>query len=148
VHPISFRVHCVEDLVDHAALTHVRRNVNASIALLIGDGHDLVSLYNWLRSDPDVRPVRVGLDSGRPHGSMGALDVINVTLDHITAISAVLIAFASWRQSRPRPPDVTIRINGTTVQVPRDMPADELAGLIDALASRTGGGGSDGPAEA
>jgi Effector Associated Constant Component 1 len=121
--------------------------VNASIALLDGDGHDMVSLYNWLRSDPDVRPVRVSLDGSRPHGAMGAVDVISMTLDHATAISAVLIAFASWRRSRPRPPDVTIRIDGTTVQVPRDMPVDELAGLIDALASRTGDGGSDGPAE-
>ena len=121
--------------------------MNASIALLDGDGHDMVSLFHWLKSDPDVQPVRLTLDGSQPHGTMGVLDVINMTLDHVTAISAVLIAFASWRQSRRRPPDVTIRINGTTLQVPRDMPVDEVAELIDSLESRSGDGGPGGPAE-
>jgi hypothetical protein len=80
-------------------------------------GDDAMSaLAGWLNRDRDVtRTATVVPASSGVSGSMGACDVINVTLTHVEAISGILLAYASWRQSRSKVPAITLR--SETVQV-------------------------------
>ncbi|WP_431984737.1 effector-associated constant component EACC1 [Streptomyces qinglanensis] len=51
-------------------------------------------------------------------GQMGqGLEVINVVLANSIALGALITAIATWRSSRPRPPELTLERDGVAICV-------------------------------
>jgi hypothetical protein len=94
----------------------------------------LLALAGWLKRDADVaRVARISQVSSAADGSMGAVDVINIALTHIEAIGSVLIAYAAWRDARPRRPSVTLTVGDVAVVV-SDASPERIAHVVKVLA--------------
>ncbi|MGK8506055.1 effector-associated constant component EACC1 [Nocardia asiatica] len=80
------------------------------------------SLYRWLAADPDVsRNATIALgDDKEPGGMGGTLEVVNVVLGNAISLSSLLVAIASWRNSRPQPPSVTVEGDGVEIPIEPD----------------------------
>ncbi|MFE1175805.1 hypothetical protein [Streptomyces sp. NPDC058773] len=92
-----------------------------------GDGGagEAVSLYRWLAAEPELRgQARVSLEAERPEaGHMGgALDLVNVVLSNGIALGSLITAVATWRGSRPRPPQIRLERDGVVVTVQDGSP--------------------------
>ncbi|MFF3542492.1 hypothetical protein [Streptomyces platensis] len=83
-----------------------------------GAAEAAVSLYRWLVAEPELRgQVRVSLGAEQPEpGHMGgALDLVNVVLANSIALGSLVTAVATWRGSRPRPPQIRLERDGVVV---------------------------------
>ena len=96
----------------------------------------LNSLFRWLSRDADVRRnVSVSLSTAGAEGAMGTADVINVILTEATNIASLVVAIASWRDSRAEPPPVQLTIGDNSVVIINnsiDEITDKLRLLSDA----------------
>lgn len=103
------------------------------ISLEVDDEESLRMLYRWLRDDEIRRTVPVTLLPTPPRpGEMGAaFDIITAVVNNGIALGGLLVAVASWRGSRPRPPRVRIRHRDTVVEL--DGSPDEIRRIVDAL---------------
>lgn len=103
------------------------------IRLEVDDEDSLRALYLWLRDDEIRRTVPVTLTPTPPRpGEMGAaFEVINAVVSNGIALGGLLVAVASWRASRPRPPRVRIQHRDTVVEL--DGSPDEIRRVVDAL---------------
>ena len=95
-----------------------------AISLVEADGgQTATSLYRWLSRDSRVTAcAEVSLQSGgaRP-GEMGSVeDLITAVFADAGAMAGVgslLVAYRAWRDTRTRPPAITIEKDGVTVEV-------------------------------
>lgn len=81
------------------------------------------SFYRWLLRDRELnRSGAVSLaDESRP-GEMGSLDVINVLLTQGTGLLSLALSYATWRDSRPKPPSVKITVGVRSVVLSGEPP--------------------------
>ncbi len=100
------------------------------------DGTDdmtLHQLYRWLSNDSEL--AYEGTVEGRAPsgtGQMGALEVIDVTLTHVTSLGSLVMAYASWRAARRDSSSVTFERDGVSVTV-QDASPQTIARIMDAL---------------
>lgn len=99
---------------------------------IIVDEDVVLPLYQWLAADPDVQQnTTLSFGNGRS-GEMSALDVINVVLGNTIAFSSLVVAIASWRDSRRDAPKVEIEGDGVRVSIVDDSP-ETIRNVIAAL---------------
>ncbi|MFF4602340.1 hypothetical protein ACFY12_06210 [Streptomyces sp. NPDC001339] len=91
-----------------------------------GEGADCAaSLYRWLVADPELSgraEVSAGTAPTRQGDMGGALEVVNVVFGDVIALGNLLVAVATWRGSRPRPPHVRIERDGVSITVQDGSP--------------------------
>lgn len=91
---------------------------------------ELRSLHAWLGQDPAVRrSVALSLVEGvaDPGAMGGALETLHVVTENAWSAASFVMTVVTWRQTRPRPPRVTVRrgdvevvlAEGTDVEVQR-----------------------------
>ncbi|MGW3007334.1 effector-associated constant component EACC1 [Streptomyces sp. NPDC001219] len=84
-----------------------------------GAAEGAVSLYRWLVAEPELRGrARVSLGAEQPepgHMGGGTLDLVNVVLANGIALGSLITAVATWRGSRPRPPQIRLERDGVVV---------------------------------
>lgn len=76
---------------------------------------ELGSLYRWLGDEPEIRQqARLSMVAAEPGPSeMGAaFDVIQLVVDSGFQAANLALAYAAWRATRPRHPQVTIEVDG------------------------------------
>jgi len=97
--------------------------------------NDLRSLCQWLREDSYIRRhASVDLGAVEPAaGRMGALfDSIELVLNSGFQMGNLALAWAAWRATRPRAPEVTFERNGMKVTL-SGQDAETAARLLAAL---------------
>jgi hypothetical protein len=118
--------------------------VNASIRFDGGEPAQLLSLFRWLREDASlVGRCTVGLGESTEPGHMGAAEIIDLTLTHLTAVTSVAIAYAAWRDSRAQRPRAILSGPGFEIVfvdsdlhiVFKDASADTIEAVVAAYAS-------------
>jgi hypothetical protein len=101
-----------------------------------GNGDDeLRSLHNWLLDEPGIRRhAKIQLVAGEPGpGEMGTtLEIIKLATESGFQVMNLALAFAAWRQTRPKKTSVTIERDGTTVTL-SDADSDEVGKIIKAI---------------
>ncbi|EPH45012.1 hypothetical protein ABT390_04140 [Streptomyces aurantiacus] len=109
------------------------------------------SLYRWLASDAELRgraEVSIGADPSSQEHMGGVPELVDVVLTHAVALGGLVVAVATWRGSRPRPPQVRIERDGVTVTV-HDGSAETVERVLRALGADPPGadppGGEPGP---
>jgi hypothetical protein len=111
--------------------------------LIDGDdeGQDLMSLHRWLTDDPEVaRQAVVRLEPGaaaRPGEMGGAFDAVIAVLSDGIALGSLIVAYLSWRDTRPRPPAVSIECGGTVVNLTDGSP-ETVSRMVAALTGQAG----------
>jgi hypothetical protein len=107
------------------------------------DGRDLVLLRDWLIANPAVRRtanVRLAAPAPVP-GAMGSTaEVIMVAAGTLLNVGSLVMAVASWRQSRRTVASVTIRRGGVEVTITGTDRA-----VLDDAARRLEAAGPTGP---
>jgi hypothetical protein len=103
------------------------------------DNQAIASLKRWLSRDPDV--VHGALIStkrlGSTSGEMNAwFDAISALVSDGTALGSLIVAYQSWRDSRPQPPSATIECNGTVVHL-FDSTPEKIEQIVIKLAGIT-----------
>jgi hypothetical protein len=96
---------------------------------------ELGSLYAWLQEEPDIRRYSsMSLVPTEPSDSeMGAeFEVIKLVVDSGFQALSLALAYASWRATRPRHPQVTIEHGGAKVTLDDDDP-DTVQAIIRAV---------------
>jgi hypothetical protein len=95
----------------------------------------LASLHQWLLQDPDVTrwsAVSLGTGNTAP-GEMGPVfDVVTVVLSNTIALGSLVVAYLSWRDSRPRSPTVSIERDGVVVSLTDSSP-ETVSRVIEAF---------------
>ncbi|MET7426693.1 hypothetical protein [Dactylosporangium sp. NPDC005555] len=130
---IRYGAHRTSSAIRHrpGAAVEVQINVDAG-----DDEEALVSFYRWLLEDPEVsRLADVSMAMRTPSPEMmGGVEVISVVASNAIALGSLVVAFLSWRDSRPRRSvpiarlergDVTVTIEGGS--------ADEIRAIIAAV---------------
>jgi ABC-type uncharacterized transport system YnjBCD permease subunit len=110
-------------------------NSAVRIAVTVPDADDaepVQSFYGWITDDAELS-IDVERSSSSP-GYMGALDIINVTLTHLVAISNLAMVYAAWRRSRPEVPAVVFQVGAITVTA-SDASPETLDRLCETLRS-------------
>ncbi|WP_436773911.1 effector-associated constant component EACC1 [Yinghuangia sp. YIM S09857] len=105
------------------------------VRLLDGDVDDFVQLLKWLQGDDQLarHAVVSRADETAKPGEMGtALEVVQLVVDSGFQTLNLVMTCALWRQSRYRPPVVTIEHNGVRVTVD-SSDADAVARIAEAL---------------
>ncbi|GAA1035940.1 hypothetical protein GCM10009557_45280 [Virgisporangium ochraceum] len=96
------------------------------------DAEPVQSFFGWITADTELAgSIDVTRSSSAP-GHMGALDIINVTLTHLVAISNLAMVYAAWRRSRPEVPTVVFRVGAVTVTA-SDASPETLDRLCETL---------------
>jgi hypothetical protein len=80
-------------------------------------GPGVHSLFRWLSQDPDVTPVELRLVGHDDQGALGALEVIDVVVSNVIALSSLLVAIATWRGARSPAAVTRIEHNGVSVHL-------------------------------
>lgn len=92
-----------------------RWEVGVRVRIRPENGAVATDLFEWLRAD---RISGVQAVTADPE-TLGALEIVDVVLSQAAAFSSLAVAIASWRQSRPPAPPVTItRPDGSTMRIP------------------------------
>jgi len=102
------------------------------------EGQALNSLHQWLMQDPDVtRWSTVSLEAGDTvAGEMGPVfDVLTVALSNSIALGNLIVAYLSWRDSRPRSPTVSIERDGVVVSLADSSP-QTVSRIVEALSDQ------------
>ncbi|GAA5615311.1 hypothetical protein CP981_20510 [Streptomyces platensis] len=84
-----------------------------------------VSLYRWLVAEPELRGqvrVSLGAEPSEPGHMGGGLDLVNVVVANSIALGSLITAVATWRGSRPRPPQVRLERDGVVVTLHDSSP--------------------------
>jgi Effector Associated Constant Component 1 len=87
------------------------------------DQESLLSLYEWLEDDRDIRKgAEVNLiEAPLQRGSMaGEFELISLLMSSGFNIGSLAIAFASWRASRTASPPVRIEAKGLEITIDSD----------------------------
>ena len=104
------------------------------------EGQTVASLHQWLAQDPDVArwsTVHLEADDTVP-GAMGpVLDVVTVIISNSLALGGLVVAYLSWRDSRPRSPKVSIERDGVVVSLTDSSP-ETVSRVIAALSDQAG----------
>ena len=91
----------------------------------------LGSLHRWFIRDPEVNRMatfHLAATAGSP-GEMGpTFDAIAVAVSDVIALGSLIVTYLSWRDSRARPPEVTIEREGVVVSLSSASP--ETVGII------------------
>ncbi|MCC9311824.1 hypothetical protein LN042_32980 [Kitasatospora sp. RB6PN24] len=79
-----------------------------------GEQHDdeLRSLHAWLKQDRDGRgssELSLVERSAGPGAMGGMLDVVQLVTGNVWSAASFTISLVTWRQTRPRSPQVTVR---------------------------------------
>jgi hypothetical protein len=105
------------------------------------EGQDLPSLHRWLTDDPDVaRRSIVYLEpreAARTGEMGGVFDAIIAVLSDGIALGSLIVAYLSWRDSRPRPPAVSIECGGAVVNLTDGSP-EAVSRIVAALTEQAG----------
>lgn len=83
-----------------------------------GADEELGSLYSWLREDPEIyHYARMSLEPAEPGPSeLGAtFEVIQLIVDSGFQTLNLALAYATWRATRTRHPEITIERDGIKV---------------------------------
>jgi hypothetical protein len=112
--------------------------------LIDGDdeGQDLMSLYRWLTDDPDVTSqatLRIESRVATPGEMGGAFDAIIAVLSDGIALGSLIVAYQSWRDSRPRQSSVSIEFHGAVVNLTDGTP-ETVKRIVEALSEQAGQG--------
>jgi hypothetical protein len=81
---------------------------------------DLRLLQDWLRQEPVVRAAAAVSLLERPaqSGAMGGLvEAVQLVTDNGWSAASFVLSVLAWRQTRPRPPRITIRRGGVEVSM-------------------------------
>lgn len=114
------------------------------VRILTDGPGDFNALYGWLRADAALAREADVRSAPPPPGSMGALDVVDVVLTHVTAMSSLAVAVLAWRQSRPGSPSITIvRADGHRLTV--DHTSRLTAEMVSEFLAASDLGRDDGP---
>ncbi|MET8838710.1 hypothetical protein ABZW67_01245 [Streptomyces rubiginosohelvolus] len=110
--------------------------MEVSIKIASADAEsELRSLFLWLKDDPYFRRnARVQMGSTRPaEGRMGGVfDSVELALSSTFDISNLVLAWCTWRATRPKRPEVTFERNGAKVTLSGHDP-ETVARLLDEL---------------
>jgi hypothetical protein len=123
--------------------------VDLHISLIGTDAEDAVmSLQRWLRDDGQIAPGRAEIVAvGSQPGDMGAtMDAINMVVSNGIALGGLIVAVATWRSSRAKPPTVRIARGDTVITVEGDS-AEEINRTVAALTADASGSVGPGPAD-
>ncbi|MGY0002466.1 effector-associated constant component EACC1 [Micromonospora sp. I033] len=102
------------------------------------------SLYGWLCADHDLRrQISISPIAAGSRTQMGTVDVLNVVLTHTVAIGNLILAYLTWRSSRPASPHVSFRVGGVCVTVLDDSPGSVAAATRAIEAAMAVEGSSD-----
>jgi len=96
---------------------------------------ELRSLLTWLRDEADVRRyARMSLESAQPAvGEMGgALEAIKLVTDEGFQIANFALALLSWRATRSKRPEVTIKRDGVEISLAEADP-EAIEKIVAAL---------------
>ncbi|MER7586350.1 hypothetical protein ABTW72_02250 [Micromonospora sp. NPDC127501] len=114
------------------------------VRILTDGPGELNALYGWLRADAALARTADVRAAPPPPGGMGTLDVVDVVLTHVTAMSSLAVTVLAWRQSRPRPPSITVvRADGHRLTV--DHTSQLTAEMISAFLAASDTASGDGP---
>ncbi|GID91525.1 hypothetical protein ACFQFC_09965 [Amorphoplanes digitatis] len=104
------------------------------VEITSSDYPDLLSLHDWIRHDPAIaRQSEIVLgSSGRAPDQQGTLDVIDVVLSNATALAALAVSYATWRQARRAESRTTFRSGPHEVSVNGDE-ADPAKQIVEAI---------------
>jgi hypothetical protein len=80
------------------------------------------SLYGWLTRYPELGTYGTVAASVGPDEAMGAIDIIDVVLTHVTGVGALLLALVSWRRTRAAEPTIKLKVNRTEIIIKSDSP--------------------------
>ncbi|KQV13675.1 hypothetical protein [Kitasatospora sp. Root107] len=108
---------------------------------------ELRSLYNWLGQDAEVRrSAEVSLtEQPAPSGSMGdLLDAVQLVTDNGWSAASFVMTVLTWRQTRPRPPRLTLRRGDLEVSL-ADGTDEEVQRLLSLLTQPPSADREDGP---
>ncbi|MEV8318396.1 hypothetical protein AB0Q95_29975 [Streptomyces sp. NPDC059900] len=98
-------------------------------------GGESEALFRWLHQEEELRgQARVTARAADIPGAMGGtLDVVDVVLSNVIALTSLLATLLAWRSSRPSPaPAVQLEVNGVSVVVNTDDP-EIVRSLIETL---------------
>ncbi|MFH9606673.1 hypothetical protein [Streptomyces sp. NPDC017448] len=103
-----------------------------------GAEDELRSLGRWLEADSAVRRhAQVVPGSARPAtpGLQGdLLDLITLLVSSGFSAASLAVSIASWRASRPSPPEsVIVRAVGEQIEIPGDASGEEAEAMIRRL---------------
>ena len=96
---------------------------------------ELASLYAWLRDESDIqRHVQMSLMNTEDWpAEMGTVfDIIQLVVDSGFQAANLALAYAAWRATRPRPPQVTIEHDGVTVTL-NGSESDTVEAIVQIL---------------
>ncbi|MFE0513141.1 hypothetical protein [Streptomyces sp. NPDC058964] len=112
-------------------------SMHIRVATTADDGHETVSdLYRWLRLDADVRRhATVELvPCGKPGGTMGTVEIIDMVLSQGFSALNLAMAYAAWRAARPAAPPITITVTATGRPLTVDDASEEtIRRIVEAL---------------
>lgn len=99
------------------------------VTVSVGDGVEgvegAVSLYRWLVDEPELRGqagVSLEAEPSEPGQMGGGLELVNVVLSNSIALGSLVTAVATWRGSRPRPPQIRLERDGVVVTLQDGSP--------------------------
>ncbi|WP_037570982.1 effector-associated constant component EACC1 [Phaeacidiphilus oryzae] len=98
---------------------------------------ELRSLHNWLRDDRETRRTATISLVEKPlePGAMGGeLDAIKLVTENVWSAAAFLMTVVTWRRTRPKPAQITIRRGDLEVTLEKGTD-DEIERVIAALGS-------------
>ena len=105
------------------------------------DATAISSFFRWLTRDREMRRhAEVSLAHAGSAGEMGALDLINVVLTQSVGLLSLAVAYAAWRDSRVKAPQIAVTVGGTTI-VLADESAASMQWKLRALLDDPGLGG-------
>jgi Effector Associated Constant Component 1 len=96
---------------------------------------ELGSLYAWLQEEPDIRhhsSMSLKSTKASPSEMGAAFDVIQLVVDSGFQALSLALAYATWRATRPRRPQVTIERDGAKVTLD-DADPDTVQAIVQAL---------------
>jgi Effector Associated Constant Component 1 len=116
-------------------------SVLIQVGVVEGDAAAIGSFFRWLTRDREMRRhAEVSLADAGSAGEMGALDLINVVLTQSVGLLSLAVAYAGWRDSRVKAPQITVTVGGTTI-VLADESAASMQRKLQALLDDPGPGG-------
>ncbi|NYV78743.1 hypothetical protein HW445_31100 [Streptomyces sp. UH6] len=100
---------------------------------------ELRLLHQWLRQDRQAAGPRVTRveGRGRPDEMGTALDALQLVTGNAWSAAAFVVSVLTWRQTRPRPPRVTLRRGEVEVTL-TDGTDDEIRRVVALLETADG----------
>ncbi|MFJ9105634.1 hypothetical protein ACIRJM_45125 [Streptomyces sp. NPDC102405] len=103
------------------------------------------SLYDWLRQESKIRKtakLSMGSFEAPVPGAQGPLlDLVSLVVGSGFSAASLVVSIATWRDTRPQSPTVTVERDGITVTVGGSL--EETQRLMEKLLTGTGSGDDD-----